>query len=315
VDLIAPTWHENYAITDEIRKLLKENGKIQNTRSYEVFDSLRWEVARKASARHYEIGQAVTFIRAVGGFARGETVRVHEIDGNQVRVQTHEGRMAVLPLTRPRSFEVGQIRSIDVGVGDTLLLRKNQWRLVNGHVSTVESIAGDGTIHLTSGLTIPTTYHSFTHGYCLTAFRSQSRTAEHVIVAGARMDARSFYTALSRGRSGCDLFVPDFKLFKEQMDESLPRPSATDLIVQPPTHEERIKAMLVYAQEHVRDACDLLKEAHSMREGIEDVAVHTKEAWRNDLPSFRLHDALRFCHESMRRLNSLQHHERQSTRH
>jgi len=238
---------------------------------------------------------------------------VHDISGDQVRVQTHDGRIAPLPLTRPRSFDVGQIRSIDVGVGDTILLRKNQWRLVNGHVSTVESIARDGTIHLSSGLAVPPTYRTFTHGYCLTAFRSQSRTAEHVIVAGTNIDARSFYTALSRGRTGCDLFVPDFKLFKEQMTESLPRPSATDLIVQPPSHEERIKAMLVYAQEHLRDARDMLKEARSMREGIEGLTTHASDAWRNDLPTFRLHDALRFCHESMRRLN-LQHHERQSTR-
>lgn len=314
VDLIAPTWHENYAITDEIRKLLKENGKIQNARSYEVFDSARWEVARKASARHYEKGHAVTFIRPVGGFAQGETVQVHEIKGNQVHVQTHDGRIAPLPLTRPRSFDVGQIRSIDVGVGDTILLRKNQWRLVNGHVSTVESIAGDGTIHLNSGLTIPPNYRTFTHGYCLTAFRSQSRTAEHVIVAGTSMDARSFYTALSRGRTGCDLFVTDFKVFKEQMAESLPRPSATDLIVQPPTHEERIKAILVHAQEHVRNARDILTEAHSIEEGVQGLTTHAKDAWRNDLPSFRLHYALRFCQESMRRLNLLQHHERQSTR-
>jgi hypothetical protein len=199
-------------------------------------------------------------------------------------------------------------------VGDTILLRKNQWRLVNGHVSTVESIAGDGTIHLNSGLTIPPNYRSFTHGYCLTAFRSQSRTAEHVIVAGTNMDARSFYTALSRGRTGCDLFVPNFKRFKEQMTESLPRPSATDLIVQPPTHEERIKAILVYAQEHVRNARDMLKEAHSIEEGVKGLATHAKDAWRNGLPSFRLHYALRFCHESMRRLNPLQHHERHSTR-
>jgi hypothetical protein len=128
------------------------------------------------------------------------------------------------------------------------------------------------------------------------------------------MDARSFYTALSRGRTGCDLFVPDFKVFKEQMAESLPRPSATDLIVQPPTHEERIKAILVHAQEHVRDARDMLTEARSIEEGVQGLVSHAKDAWRNDLPSFRLHYALRFCQESMRRLNLLQDHERHSTR-
>ena len=311
VDLIAPTWHENYAITDEIRRLMKETGKIQNTRTYEVFDSARWEVARKASARHYKIGHSVTFIRSVAGFTKGEMVRVHDVVGGQVRVQTQDGRIAPLPLTRSRSFDVGQTRSIDVGVGDTVLLRKNQWRLVNGHVSTVEAIAADGSIHLTSGAVLPPSYRSFTHGYCLTAFRSQSRTAEHVIVAGTSMDARSFYTALSRGRAGCDLFVPDLKLFKEQMIESMPRPSATDLIIQPPTAEERMKWLMVYAQEHAREANDLLKEAHSLGEKVKDLTAHVRHLWHNDLPSFRLHDALRFCHNSLNRVKNLDR-ERQS---
>lgn len=90
--------------------------------------------------------------------------------------------------------------------------------------------------------------------------------------------------------------------------------NSTDLVVQAPTQEERIKALLVHAQEHVRNARDMVKEAHSMQEAAKGLATQVSDAWHKDLPSFRLHYALRFCHEAMHRLNPFQHHERQSLR-
>ena len=119
----------------------------------------------------------------------------------------------------------------------------------------------------------------------MTAFRSQSRTAHHVIVAGTNMDARSFYTALSRGRFGCDLFTPDFKLFKEQMKESIPRQCATDLILQAPTWEEKLKASQVRFQEYLRKANEILKEpAQPFAERVQSLATHTRDTWKQDLP-------------------------------
>jgi conjugative relaxase-like TrwC/TraI family protein len=309
VDLIAPTWHENYAITDEVRKLLKESGRIRQNRSYDVFDSARWETERKASARHYEPGQAVTFIRDAGDFVRGDVVQVRGISNGQVKVMTADGRVNHLPLSAARSFDVGRIRTIDVGVGDTLLLRKNENRLVNGHVSTVESIAEDGTINLKSGMAVPPTYTAFTHGYCLTAFRSQSRTTKHVIVAGTNMDARSFYTALSRGRVGCDLFTPDFKLFKEQMKESLPRRSATDLILQTPTLEEKLKATNVQFQEYLRKIDEVMREpSQPLAHKMHALVAQTRESWAIRLP-MNQHENLRTMHQAYVQLTSPHRHE------
>jgi hypothetical protein len=59
------------------------------------------------------------------------------------------------------------------------------------------------------GLVVPSSYRQFTHDYMVTSHKSQGKTANHVVVAAAKLDERAAYVATSRGRQSCDIHTPD----------------------------------------------------------------------------------------------------------
>ena len=55
--------------------------------------------------------------------------------------------------------------------------------------------------------------------YVVTSHKSQGRTADHVVVAAARLDSKAAYVACSRGRQSRTVFTPE----KENLFTGLPR--------------------------------------------------------------------------------------------
>src|ERR1019366_9019100 len=100
---------------------------------------------------------------------------------------------------------------IDVCPGDKILIRANArpLGLINGQVLTVEKIEPDDALHTREGVTVPPTFRQWTHGYVVTSHKAQGRTCERVVVAAARLDAKSSYVACSRGRELCSVHTPD----------------------------------------------------------------------------------------------------------
>ena len=215
---VAPTWAENHELTKHVRESLHVAGQLGEARTMAVLDPLGWTVQQKEVAANYRSGQMVTFNRDVkGSFRKGQTLAVERVEGGKVFLVGGKA----LDLGKAAFFDVAARRGIELAAGDKILLRANDKKagLVNGDVLTVKSIAADGCIQTKEGKILPSTYRQFTHGYVVTSHKSQGRTANHVVVAAARLDCKAAYVACSRGRQSCTVFTPE----KEKLFAGLPR--------------------------------------------------------------------------------------------
>jgi ATP-dependent exoDNAse (exonuclease V) alpha subunit len=121
---------------------------------------------------------------------------------------------------------------IEVAAGDKLLMMGNRkepgFRATNGELTTVRSVER-GIINLEDGRSVPANYREFTHGYAVTAHRSQGKTVDHVIVSADVMKQELFYVAASRGREGISIVTSDVDRLGESLGVSMARPSAMEL--------------------------------------------------------------------------------------
>jgi ATP-dependent exoDNAse (exonuclease V) alpha subunit len=121
---------------------------------------------------------------------------------------------------------------IEIAAGDKLLLMGNRkelgFRATNGELTTVRSVER-GIINLEDGRSVPENYREFTHGYAVTAHRSQGKTVDHVIVSADVMKQELFYVAASRGREGISIVTSDVGRLGESLGVSMARPSAIEL--------------------------------------------------------------------------------------
>ena len=206
---VTPTWAENHAFTDQLRGELKTRGILKGGETIAVHEPLAWTQAQKIRAGNYEPGHVVTVQRAAAGFKRGQTFVVQRVEDGKVFVETAHGEKA-FPLRR-LNIEVSCVRPLEVCAGDKVLVRANDRSagLLNGEILTVTEIK-DGVITMTDGRRIDTgQFKALAHGFAVTSHKSQSKTAEHVVVAAERLDAKSAYVACSRGRVSCSVHTPD----------------------------------------------------------------------------------------------------------
>ncbi len=133
---------------------------------------------------------------------------------------------------QPRAFSVYERQPIEVAPGDSLMLTANrrgpELRATNGELVKVKSLDG-GAIHLEDGRTLPANYHEFTHGYAVTAHRSQGKTVDTVIISADAMKKELFYVAASRGRSEIAVVTGDREQLRESVGVSTMRQSAIEL--------------------------------------------------------------------------------------
>lgn len=208
---VAPTWEENFTFTDAIRRGLKERSILKEGVVMDVVSSLQWTKQQREQISNYKEGYVVTPSRKVGKLEKGVSYVVEKVEtgkngGKVVLSGGHE-----LPLTRTMFFDVGLKRQVEVSEGDRILLQSNDKKqgLINGKVVTVERVEADGSVIMKDGLVVPSSYRQFTHGYVVTSHKSQGKTADHVVIAAAKLDERAAYVATSRGSQSCDIHTPD----------------------------------------------------------------------------------------------------------
>ena len=216
---VAPTWEEIDALQSCIRGQLKSEGRIRDCNTFTINESLGWTAAEKSEARRYRVGMSVAFNRKCGPFRNGETGKVIAVEGNQIRVETSDGRNRALPLNKG-SHDVCMPKEIEVGSGDLIMLRANDRarKLVNGTLLRIASIDGSKVTTVEGVNFDAKDYTRFSHGYATTSHKSQGMTCDRVIVAAARLDAKAAYVACSRGKTLCSIHTPDF----ERLISSLP---------------------------------------------------------------------------------------------
>lgn len=222
VMLVSPTWEENYRITEFIREGLMAQGKLGIGEKWKVFEPLQWTAAQRREVAHYQPGMCVKFNSACGSFRKGEALEIISVSDGKVIVRNRLGSKKVLSLDRPDAFDTLRPRQIELAVGDKILIRENQQRaaLTNGEVLTISNFEKDGRIATLECKTIPANFRAFTHGYVLTSFKAQGRTADQVIVAAGKMDAKTCYVACSRGREKCIVHTPSTENLLNQLPPS-----------------------------------------------------------------------------------------------
>jgi conjugative relaxase-like TrwC/TraI family protein len=229
---VCPTWEENRHLTHEIRSGLKERDLLpKEDTPCTVHDSLQWTVQQRGNWRNYQPGQVISVTKSMGGWKAGESAAVARVEVGRVVVVSGDHERT-LPLKSAGSFDVAISRPLGVCPSDKILIRANarSLGLINGQVLTVEKIGLGGELHTREGVMVPPAFKQWTHGYVVTSHKAQGRTCERVVVAAARLDAKSSYVACSRGREVCSVHTPDKAALISHLPEGN-RKAALDVMV------------------------------------------------------------------------------------
>lgn len=228
--VVAPTHAEGDEITAEIRKRLKEEGKLAaEEKVFEVLKPLNWTVAERADVRGYSGGEVLQLHRNAGPWRAGQKLAADSSLLNDRRL-------------RPDHFSVYRVDSLRLGVGDAVRVTANGWtrdrrhKLNNGAAYTVAGFTKDGDLQLDNGWIVGKDFGHLTHGYVSTSHAAQGKTVDRVLIAmGSEsipaISAEQFYVSVSRGRERATIFTD---LAPAQLRDAIQkqdaRKSATELL-------------------------------------------------------------------------------------
>jgi ATP-dependent exoDNAse (exonuclease V) alpha subunit len=271
--VVAATHEEIGHITEAIRAERTRTGELGQSTHQQHHMPLNWTSAEKSDMRNYAEGHVVEFHRAVKGVARNESLEVVRVEDGKVIGRNGHGEQREFTGKQAKCFEVYERRAIEIAPNDKLLLMANRrepgFRATNGELVTVSRIGEQGRIHLQDGRALPENYKQFTHGYAVTAHRSQGKSVDAVVISADGMRKELFYVAASRGRESITVVTSDKDLLRESVAHSVARQSASELSrkVQEPSLEtlkpslrERERRELPVAREQ---GCDNVHEGNA----------------------------------------------------
>jgi hypothetical protein len=231
--VVCATHEEIDKVTVAIREDRKQAGELGESRLVARDIALGWTTAQKTDWRNFRPGLVLGFHRAVKGISRNSVLEVVQADGRGVVVRGADGNEHTLTRKQARSFDVYERKAMEAAAGDQLLFTMNRgqpgFAATNGEIVAVERIDGSGRICLKDGRVMPLDYTHLSHGYAVTAHRSQGKSVDEVIVSADGMSRESFYVAASRGRSRITVFTSDADALRESVGRSSARQSATEL--------------------------------------------------------------------------------------
>ena len=227
--LVCPTHAEGHAVTEKIRSHLRTQGRLGHESVTTVSDSLSWTAAQRRRVQNFQPGMLLTGTRDSTSLKSGETASVVTITDGRIILSNGS---TLDPRRSGAVFDVGTSRQLTVAAGDLIQIRQNlkSHQLTNGEVLQIESITADG-FRTSCGKLIPKEFAKIQHGYAVTCFAAQGRTAKTVVIAAQRLDAKSCYVGVSRGRERCTVVTPDAAVLKSHLADGN-RHSAHDVIAQ-----------------------------------------------------------------------------------
>jgi ATP-dependent exoDNAse (exonuclease V) alpha subunit len=230
--VVAGTHAEISQLTDAIRQDRKDGGELGISQSFDRYVSLQWTTAQKQELSNYQEGQVLQFHRDARLAKRHESLEVVRVGPESLVARKETGEEVNISPKQTRAFSVYERQPIEVAPGDSLMLTANrrgpELRATNGELVKVSSLDG-GAIRLEDGRMLPANYHEFTHGYAVTAHRSQGKTVDTVIISADAMKKELFYVAASRGRSEIAVVTIDREQLRESVGVSTMRQSAIEL--------------------------------------------------------------------------------------
>ena len=230
--VVAQTWDEVHAANDAIRSALHLAGRLEEGELLWAYQSVGWTEAEKHDARYYEEGQSVFFLKGYGRYAKGDLCEVAGADEHGVSL-VKDGRRSTVSYRYADHFAVVKAVKMEIAPGDRLQLKANGRsvegeRLHNGELVTVARIDPTGALVVNDdrGLskTLAPSQRLFVHGYAVTSYASQGKTADTVIVADAGNRAatnrQQWYVSISRGRRRVVVLTPNESELRENIQRS-----------------------------------------------------------------------------------------------
>jgi ATP-dependent exoDNAse (exonuclease V) alpha subunit len=257
--VVAATHDEIQSVTYAIRQDRQRAGELSKGETFVQHTALDWTEAQKRQTKNYQAGQVLAFHKAVKGVAKNEALEVMSADKGAITVQKANGETLKISGRQAKSFAVFEKQDIEVSAGDKLLLKANwrakNFRATNGELVTVARVE-PGLIKLDDGRQLPIEYRQFTHGYAVTAHRSQGKTVDFEIIAAERMARDLFYVSATRAREGLTVVTSDSLGLQESIGVSGDRQSASELArraIAPPAqalaHDDLFR---LYQSQHVQ---------------------------------------------------------------
>jgi ATP-dependent exoDNAse (exonuclease V) alpha subunit len=230
--VVAATHEEINGVTHAIRQDRQRAGELTTSHAFVRHGALNWTEAQKKQAKNYQPGQILEFHKAIKGIAKNEALEVLSANKSAIRARNATGESIRIAPRQVHAFAVFEKQTIDVAAGDKLLLQANwrekSFRATNGELVTVASVE-NLRIKLEDGRVLPQAYRQFTHGYAVTAHKSQGKTVDFQIIAAERMAQDLFYVSASRGREGLTVITSDSLALQESIGVSGDRQSASEL--------------------------------------------------------------------------------------
>jgi ATP-dependent exoDNAse (exonuclease V) alpha subunit len=239
VVIVSQTWAEVHRINSRVRDALKAKGLLgANDTTIQALERLDLTNAQKRDARFYPKDAVIVFNQKVREARAGATGKLGGIVKTGVLVEVN-GRFVTVSSKLLGRINVYLPRELPVAEGDRLHLKANRklasgGRATNGELVSVKSIRADGSIKLTDGRVLDSSYREFLPGYAVTSYGSQGKTVDYVLFSDSTIRAatntQQWYVSISRGRRGIRIFTPDKEHLRENIMRSGDRPLAVDLV-------------------------------------------------------------------------------------
>lgn len=217
--VISPTHAEGRKVSEEIRRQLRERGRLHDERMFRTLRRIDMHDVEKENPALYREGWVIE-LTANSKYGRSGDRLIVESNQGEMLVRAPTGRvMAFDPKAAGDRFSVYFVDEMPIGIGDRLAVTRNghdtQGRsLTNGSNFIVTGFSPGGDIVVDGGRTIAARYGHFGWGHVSTSFASQGRTVDRVFIAqraesfAATNDAQ-MYVSASRGRQDVLIVTDD----------------------------------------------------------------------------------------------------------
>ena len=192
-----------------------------------------YTAAQKGEPRNFRSGQVLVFHRATKDVKRNEALEVVRAGKGKIVVRTADDRELELTSKQAKCFEVYERREFEVAAerpaGADSKSSQSGTGSTNGEMVTVARVRRAGTDRTGGRAVLPPDYRHFDHGYAVTAYRSQGKSVDAVVISGDAMKKELFYVAVSRGRESVMVVTSDKDVLRESIARSGERQSASEL--------------------------------------------------------------------------------------
>jgi conjugative relaxase-like TrwC/TraI family protein len=239
--VVSPDNRSRMEINRRIHAELQDRGIVSNAEHHIRTLVPRQDLtgADRTWAERYEVGDVLRYSRASKetGIGKGAYAQVKTIDGvaNRLTVQLRDGTERIYDPRRQQGVSVfrEELRSFSQGDRIQFTAPSNDLKVANRELGTVETIGGDGRLHMRmdNGSAVeldPNCHVHLDHGYAVTSHSSQGQTADRVLIhvdteLGAKdlLNSRMAYVAVSRGAHDAQVFTNNASALGQELSRDV----------------------------------------------------------------------------------------------